>query len=277
MEDVQMENKDTRKDIELELSLKPDKEELMLKFEKDLMLEDLTNFPTIKEGDVSFKSAYIFDNGVNIEVAVYILNGLPIQTNFEEIPFLLVDSEGKIIVQQIFDMSDVGIIPPNSARPCKIYFDKSNLLVDKFPAEGCKLIVDKNIKALNTVQVHLENMTEDISQVQVKKYESYLENLPLLRKGEVNISTYDINVLKDGSVCITLFIRNATLEKIKVEELPITIFDGEGNKIASEIFKIENIEVNPSKARLYNFMLSKQELLMDEFNHENLTVHFKKL
>lgn len=271
-----MENKDTRNNIELKLSIKPEKQELMLKFEEDLMMEDLSNFPTIKEGDVSFKSAYIFDNGKSVEVALYILNGLSTQINFEEVSFLLVNLEGGLIAQQVFDMSGVGIVPPNCARPCKIHFDKANLLVEELPIDGCKLIINKNIKALKSVQVELENMPDTISETQLKKYKSFIDNLPLLRKDEVKISTYDINVIEDGSVCITLFIRNATPKKIKVEALPITIYDGDGNKVANEVFNIDNIEVNPSKARLYNFMLAKEELLMEEFNHDNLKVHFVK-
>ena len=271
-----MDNKDTRNNIELKLSIKPEKQKLMLKFEEDLMLQDLSNFPTIKEGDVSFKSAYIFDNGESVEVALYILNGLSTQINFEEVSFLLVSLEGELIAQQVFDLSSVGIVPSNCARPCKINFDKESLLVKELPGDGCKLIIDKDIKALNSVQVELENLPDTVTDNQLKQYKSFLENLPLLRKDEVKISTYDINVVENGSICITLFIRNATPIKIKVESLPITILDGDGNKIASELYNIDNIEVNPSKARLYNFMLSKEELLMDEFNHDNLKVHFKK-
>ena len=263
-----MEYKDTRKDIELELSIKPDKQELMLKFEKDLMLEDLSSFPTIKEGDVSFKSAYIYHNGEGVEVAVYILNGLSTPVNIEEVPFSLIDTKGEIIAQQVFDMSGVGIVPQNCARPCKIHFNKENLLVEKFPADGCKLIIDKSLKALSSVHVELENLPDSISETQINQYKSFIEKLPLLRKDEIKISTYDINVLKGESVCITLLIRNATL--------PITIFDGDGIIIASEVFNVENIEVNSLKVRLYNFMLTKDELLVDEFNHANLKVHFTK-
>lgn len=269
-----MSEKDNRKNIELELSLSPDSEAAMLPFEKDMIKDDISKFPTIKEGQMSIQNVYVFNNGETIEASLYILNGLEYPINFARVPFIIIDKNGEKVACQSFDLKEVGIIHPNSVIPLKIYFDKKSLLVDTFPVDGCKVYMDTKVIGNKTVKVDFENIPNNTSDGERNKYVAFLEKLPLIKEGTLDIYTYDVNYI-NNNLYITFVIRNGSTKLAKLHTLPISVLDANESKIVQGIYDVENIEVNPYKANIYNFVFTSEEFSPEGFNMGKFTVLYK--
>lgn len=269
-----MDKNNSNKDVVVKLSIKPEIEKLMLGMEKNLIEEDLENIPPIKEDEVYFHSLYMFDNGEEIEVSLYILNGLSNSINFERLHASIVDEENETVITQIINFKDVGIIPAQSVRPHKIYFDKSNMSEGKKISNNCKIVIGDSVKAISNVQIDMENVPTTFNATELKELHQLLEKLPLVKPEEVSITAYNAK-LYDGNIYITLLIRNGKSTKYKLDTIPISVYDSNKNKVVGNVFRVDNIELNPYKARLYNFIFTKEEFQSDNFDFKNITVDFK--
>lgn len=265
-----------KKELKLELSLKEEMEERISDLQKEYILDDLKDLPPVKENDINISTTYIFDNGDGYEASIFVRNGLKSKINFDKLPLLIVDQNNNVLASKIFDMKDLGDIPPCSVRPCKVLFDKNCLLVDKIPKSKCKVVFSTNIKAINSVKVEYENLPENISPSYKKILENYLENLPIVEKGQVSMSVYSVKYNEeDKKIYVTIVIRNGTEKKIRIEKIPMTLFDDKNKKVTSTVFDTKGLEISESKASIYNFVfLSDNIYNIEEYNLQKLYVKF---
>ena len=119
---------------DIELHLNEYDTGVMSDFQKDFLREELAELPNLEDGQVSITGIYTFGMGEKLEVSVYLRNGLSKQINFDKVPLVIINNNGDVLAKQVIDMGDFGILPPFSARPYKVYFDKANLLVDTISA-----------------------------------------------------------------------------------------------------------------------------------------------
>ena len=173
-------------------------------------------------------------------------------------------------------MKDLGIIPPMGGRPYKVYFNKKNVFVEKIPEDDWSIKFEKRIKALKTVNVELEGLPQNLSYEMREEIMNYFNKLPLVKKGDVSLSTVKLSRNNDDSISIVLMIRNGTDKQIKIEKLPISIKDEEQNFIGGGLFEIDNIEVNPNKARVYNFVLKPEKIVNKEADLSKCKVYFSR-
>ncbi len=152
----------------------------------------------------------------------------------------------------------MGNIPSYCARPWTLYFDKENVFVNKIPVNDWKLVFDNSLKALRNLTVDIENLPEGIDAESKKVYTDFLEGLPALKEGEVSFSKFSIGINEHGYLLVTIVIRNGCNKGINIEKLPMTIKDQEGNFVASEVFKLEDLKVSPMKAKVCNFAFPLQ-------------------
>ena len=155
------------------------------------------------------------------------------------------------------DMSDFGILPPFSARPYKVYFDKTNLLVDTISKDDWKIQFEKTVSTVNTVKVEFEGFPGDVHHELEGTFTKFLDNLPLIKAGDVNLEVFKTLKCFDDSISIVFLIRNGCDTIIKLETLPIVIKDEDGEIVASGVFDIENVNVNPHKAKIYDFTITE--------------------
>ena len=259
----------------IELHLNEYDSAVMSDFQKEFLKEEIAQLPKLEDGQVSINGIYTFDMGDKIEVSVYLRNGLSNQINFDKVPLVIVNNNGDMLAKQIMDMKDFGILPPFSARPYKVYFDKENVLVDTISNDDFKIEFEKSITALNTVEVELENIPDNMEYELKNSFIKFLGNLPLIKAGEVNIEVFKILRGMDNSISIVFMIRNGYEKTIKLEKLPIIIKDEQGKIIAKGIFDIENVSVNSHKARIYDFTITKEYILNKDFDISSCKVYFK--
>ena len=111
------------------LSLLDEEENVVSDVQKEIYMDEIRDLPPIKKGELNVSGVYAYDLGDKVEVKVYIRNGLSTNLNLQKIPFLIVNSKGETLASQTFNLASLGKLPPRSARPVKLYFEKKNLKV----------------------------------------------------------------------------------------------------------------------------------------------------
>lgn len=242
------------KNIDVKLSLLEKDNVVMSNVQKEILEEELDELVPIKEGQINVAGIYVFDMGEEYEVKLYLRNGLAKEVNFEDVPFRIINSKGETLAYKIFDLRKLGNIPSYAARPWKLYFDKEDdLKVDKIDSDDWKIVFDSNIKALRNIEVEYENLPEGIDESSKKVYDEFLKELPDIKEGEVSFSTFSIGVSKEGTLLVTIVIRNASKKAVNIEKLPMSVKDEKDRLVVSEVFEIDDLKVMPLKAKVCNF------------------------
>jgi len=248
---------------------------VMSDFQKEFLKEELDEMPPLEDGQVAINGVYTFDMGDKIEVSVYLRNGSSKQINFNKVPLLIVNENGGVLAKQIMDMTDLGILPPFSASPYKIYFDKTNVFVDTISKDDWKIQFEQSISTVNTIKVEFEGFPGEVHHELEGAFTKFLNKLPLIKAGDVNIEVFKTLKCMDNSISIVFIIRNGCDTIVKLERLPIVVRDEQGEVVARGIFDVENVNVNPHKAKVYDFTITEDYIVNKNYDINNCSVSFR--
>ncbi|MGV8982947.1 SLAP domain-containing protein [Clostridium sp.] len=261
--------------VNIELHLNEYDKGVMSDFQKEFLNEELAQLPPLEEGQVSINGIYTFDMGDKIEVSVYLRNGLTNQINFDKVPLLIVNKNGDILAKQIMYMQEFGMLPPLTARPYKVYFDKANVFVDTIPMDDWKIQFENSVSAISTVKIEFEDMPENMDHDLKNSFIKFLNKLPLIKAGDVNVEVFKTEKRMDNSISIVVLIRNGCDKVINLEKLPILVEDLQGEVVAKGIFETQNVNVNPHKAKIYELVITEESIVNKDYDINNCKVHFK--
>ncbi|KEH98705.1 SLAP domain-containing protein [Clostridium massiliodielmoense] len=262
------------KAVNTEISIHPDMEGSISKFQRECLEEELESLPVIKEGEVDVNTDFFFDLGDRYEASIFIRNGLSRAVNLEKIPFIVLGKNNEELGRKIFNLREVGEIPARSVRPWKIYFQKDELNIEENDLKDLKIVFDSRLKAAGVVNVKYENLPGGISTQKRENYQKFLENLPLLREGQVTMTAYDVYTTDDDAIAVELVVRNGRHNGVDIKRVPLSIYDKDNKLVASGTFYLEDVSINPISAKIYLFTFSKDELLREDFDLKNWTVQF---
>lgn len=263
--------------VNIELSLNENVSDRISDMQKSYLEEEMNEIiPEIQDGEVNVSGAYVFDEGDKLEVKIYIVNGLSKPINFDKVPFYIVNSKGEKLAYQVFDLNEMGDVPPYSARPWKIYFDKSNVSVEEIPQDDWQIAFDNNIQAVEYVNLELEQIPDEMEKSEINTFNEFMNSLPKLEEGQVSISVFTITQYKNNNLLMTLLVRNAINGSIKLEKLPITIKTSDGKIVLSGTFDLDDFEVNGHKARILSLVFQKELMLEEEIDLSTCTVSFNR-
>lgn len=235
------------------LSLLDEEENVVSDVQKEIFIDEIRELPPIKEGELNVSGVYAYDLGDKVEVKVYVRNGLSTNLNLQKIPFLIVNSKGETLASQTFNLSSLGKLPPHSARPVKLYFEKKNLKVDKIPADDWKIVLNGEFNITSKVRPRYEGLPEGISVEDKLVFDKFLDELPEMEEGEFSISTFSIGLQTNGNILITTVMRNATNKPITINKMPMTVLDKNKRAVKSQDFNLKDFTVSPYRAKLCNF------------------------
>lgn len=264
-----------RQAVNTKISFHPEMEGIVSDFQRDCIEEEINSLPPIKDKEVEVDTDFIFDLGDKYEASIFIRNGLIKPLNLENIPLIVVNQNQEILGTKMFNLREMGEIPARSVRPWKIYFQKEELNVGENDITDLKIIFDPRLKAEKTLKVEFENLPKGIQGEHKRKYDKILEELPLLRHGQVSMSAYDVYKTEDGKVSAEVVIRNARNRGVKVQKVPMSIFDAKNNLVASGIFYLKDVSISPYRAKVYSFSFSQEELLRKKIDLSSWNVDFK--
>ncbi|AEB75412.1 hypothetical protein ADU80_05980 [Clostridium botulinum] len=260
--------------IKTEISVHPGMEGSISKFQMECLEDEIKILPDIKDGEVDVNTDFFFDLGDKYEASVFIRNGLATGINLEKIPFIVLGKNDEELGRKVFNLREVGEIPARSVRPWKIYFEKDELEVGENNLKDLKIIFDSRLKAAGVVKVRYENLPGGIQGQERKKYEDFLENLPLLREGQVTMTAYDVHITEEGKIAVELVIRNGRHNGVDVERVPLSVYDANHKLVVSGVFYLEDVSISPISAKVYSFSFSKEEILREDFDLKKWTVEF---
>lgn len=171
-----------------------------------------------------------------------------------EIELLLLDKEGKRIGAKTFNFKDLGVIPPNSARPWVFEFDKTSVEAEEIPEDGWTIAF--NLISLRGHQLDLdETWKKQLPKEQQEKLAEIIKELPKLGKTEVNFTGLQVRLNEDKSLHASIFIRNGNDKSINLEQLPLEIIDANGKRVAKGSFKMDPVlTVQPNSTKPWTFI-----------------------
>ena len=160
----------------------------------------------------------------------------------KDIDLFVTAEDGTVLAKQSFDFTQLGTIPAESARPWVFTFHKDSLLTDEIPGEGWKIAF--NLVSLRGHQLDLDTQWEkQLSNDQKEELRKIVKELPKLRDKEVNFTGIQHVKMDNGSLAITLLIRNGNDRDINLEQLPLEVVDANDTVVATGTFKLDPVIV----------------------------------
>ncbi|AZV55511.1 SLAP domain-containing protein [Clostridium sp. AWRP] len=244
---------DSEEYVSTVLSLLDEEENVVSDVQKEIFEDEIKELPPIKEGQLNVSGVYAYDLGDKLEVKIYVRNGLSDKLNLRMIPFVIKNSKGDILAAQQFNLACLGELPPHSARPIKLYFDKKNVKVDKIPQDDWQVALNGEFNVTSTVRPIYEGLPVGMKDEDKLVFNKFLAELPEMEEGEFSISTFSIGIQTNGNILVTAVMRNAANQPITISKIPMTVLDAKKRAVKSESFELKDFTVSPCRAKICNF------------------------
>lgn len=171
-----------------------------------------------------------------------------------EIELFILDKEDNRVASQTFNFKELGVIPPESARPWVFNFNPTSIEAEEAPADGWKIAF--NLISLRGHQLDLDDTWKtQLPKEQQESLANIVKDLPKLGKTEVNFTGLQAKLQEDNSLHTSIFIRNGNDKAINLEQLPLEIVDARGELVAKGSFKLDPIlSVQPNSTKPWTFI-----------------------
>ncbi|QDQ01349.1 accessory Sec system S-layer assembly protein [Lysinibacillus fusiformis] len=191
-------------------------------------------------------------------VRAFFRSSLPETIELGEIELFIMDKDDELIASKKFDFKALGTIPAESARPWVFEFEKSTIKVNEVPEDGWKIAF--NLVSLRDHQLELDpTWEEQLPAEQKEELAKIVKTLPKLGETEVNFTGLQAKFANNGSLNVSIFIRNGHSKAINLELLPIEIIDARGIQIAKGSFNMDPIlTVQPNSTKPWTFIFPSQ-------------------
>lgn len=190
-------------------------------------------------------------------VKAFFRSSLSRPVTMDNAELMILDSNNQVLASKEFDLSELGELPPTSARPWVFTFDKNSIKVPEPPAEGWQIAF--NVQSLVPHQIDLhETWEEALSAEQKGALQNIVDNLPKLNAHEVNFTGFQVKPQPEGNLAVSLFIRNGNKQHINLEQLPLELLDATDEVVARGSFKLDNLEVKANTSKPWTFIFPSQ-------------------
>jgi len=188
-----------------------------------------------------------------------------------KVELLLMSQNDHITASKQFNLEELGELPARSDRPWVFVFDKQSQKVTDVPGEGWKLAF--NVQSLVPHQLDLAKAWEEaLSGDQKEALKSIVASLPKLNDREVNFSGFQAKPQENGSLAISLFIRNGHSQHITLEQLPLEVTDATGDLVARGSFTLESLEVKANTTKPWTFIFPAEMIQKQQADFSRWTV-----
>lgn len=251
-----VDKKKSTEDIDTPLSLAEDWE---ISQEQLYVFQFLSNdLEPLKHNQLSISGIDLeHDLKGNTVVKAFVRQTLDEAIELGEVELLLLDEKGELIASQRFDLSELGTLPPRTARPWVFVFDQENVEVDEVPEENWTIAF--NVESMMPHRLDLDEAWEKaLSQEQKDSLAKVIEGLPKLQPKEVNIIGFQITEQEDQSLAVSLFVRNGHTKRINIEQMPLEILDANQKVVAKGSFDLAPLSVKANTSKPWTFIFPKE-------------------
>lgn len=257
--------------IEFKLSYIEKEKDNISKLMEDIYYEELSTLEPINENDVNISSLYIYDLGDKLEAKVIIRNGMSKNLSLDKAPLIIKDNEGTIILEEIVELNDLGIIPPYHARPYSILFNKRNLKKEVNNFENCKAIFNNNVTAINTKKIESLVIDESIPMINSHQIKEYVHKLPPIKVGDVKITGHKLFLDDNGKKNFIVIIINSNDSTVNIQNFRVGFKNSLGAIIAIEPVR-EVFQVPAFTARAVKIPLNEENIISQDYNINDVEV-----
>lgn len=197
-------------------------------------------------------------------VRAFFRSSLPEAIELGEIELFIMDKNDELVASKKFDFKALGTIPAESARPWVFEFEKSTLKVAEVPEDGWKIAF--NLVSLRGHQLELdESWEKQLPAAQKEELAKIVKTLPTLGETEVNFTGLQAKLAENGSLNVSIFIRNGHNKAINLEQLPLEIIDATGKQVAKGSFNMDPIlTVQPNSTKPWTFIFPAELVEADD-------------
>ena len=274
-EDLKMEGKESvfeSEEIIQESTVDPEQQEIHTEISFapswNLAKEDVYAFqylniecPPLKPNQLSLYGISVVKQEDNFAFTAFIRHSLSKIVKLGETTIVLLGENDQILGRKVFDLSEVGELPPTSSRPWTFVYTPKDILVKEIPQEGWRLafqITPKSQKHLLDLE---DSWEKSLSSKDKTKLEDMVNHLDAPKPGEVNFIGIQAKFIDDGSFHVTLLIRNGSEETISLEQIPLIVEDATGDVVAKSGFKLDHLQVKGNTSKPWTFVFPKSMIL----------------
>jgi len=239
-------------------------------------LYNINEIEPLKENQVNLATTYFSNKGNELEVGFFIRNTLKNEISLEEVVLAIQSSKGDIISNLTCNLKELGSMPSYTGTPCSLKFIiNEGSIYD--PNEEYRVIFNKNINCFQSVKADIENISIDMSFDEEEEIRKFEKGLDTLRKDEINIAIFKLVKDDNGSINITLLVRNGYNKEIKLERLPITIMNYNNYPICKHVFYDSNglVNIGARRAKLLKLSIDKSKIYNTVFDLNKCKILFQ--
>ncbi|MGG1664361.1 accessory Sec system S-layer assembly protein [Brevibacillus sp. NRS-1366] len=220
----------------------------------------------LDKGNISLAGTALVPHDAGVEVTAFVRNSSDRPVRLGEMTLVVLFGDQQLFTRQSFDLSEIGEIPPRSARPWSFVFTREHFLqVDVLLANWKIAFEMAQKKMVLPQQLELEeSWIKALSDEQKHSLIELAKNLPALKEGEVNIQSVQIRRTDEGALHVMLLIRNGSTQSLSFEKLPLVLFDATGEKVAEGLFELGSLTVNAGTSKPWMFIYPPEMLQKEE-------------
>ncbi|HWO77786.1 MAG TPA: accessory Sec system S-layer assembly protein [Bacillus sp. (in: firmicutes)] len=222
--------------------------------------------PPLKANQISIAGVELKQEGSEWQVAAFVRNSLNKPIRFEKTPLLLIGPDGKVLARKEYPMNQLGEIPARSSRPWVFIFSGNDLYADDVPSEGWKLAFELK-KKNQPHELDLDPSWEkSLPEAEKAKLAEFVKQTPPPNPGEINFMGLFAKTASEGSLQITMLIRNGSDKNIQLEKLPLIVEDAAGDIVAKGGFTLNNLEVKANTSKPWTFIFPPSLIFKDNYD-----------
>lgn len=233
------------------------------KYALSFMAQEL---PPMEPGNLSLVGLSLLPHEHGIEVTAFLRNGTDRPISLQEMTLVILLGEEKLFTRQTFDLTEVGVIPPHSARPWSFVFLSEHFLQVDILLQNWKIAFELAQKKIVLPQ-QLELEESWIRSLTDEQKESLIElakRLPPIKAGEVNVQSVQLRRSEEGSFHAMLLFRNGSTQSLSLKSLPLALYDARGQKVAVGQFELGGLTVRSNTSKPWMFIFPKESILIED-------------
>ncbi|NRS49419.1 accessory Sec system S-layer assembly protein [Brevibacillus sp. HB2.2] len=222
----------------------------------------------LQPGNISLAGTSLVPHDDGIEVVAFVRNSTDRPISLNEMTLVVLFGDQELFTRQAFDLSELGEIPPRSARPWSFVFAREHFLQVEVLLVNWKIAFEMaQKKMVLPQQLELEeSWIKALTDEQKTSLIELAKNLPALKEGEVNIQSVQIRRTESGALNVMLLIRNGSTQSLSFETLPLALYDAIGDKVAEGLFELGSLTVNANTSKPWLFIFPPESIQKEELD-----------
>ncbi|RYG71232.1 accessory Sec system S-layer assembly protein [Lentibacillus lipolyticus] len=220
--------------------------------------------PKLKQNQISIYGMELSKQKNNSFVATGLVrNTVQKSIKFGPTTILLLGPDKTVIAKKEFDLSRLGDIPPNAARPWKFIFPTQDIVQDMEPPREWSLAFELKKKHQLDLEESWEKSIADETKANLEKI---VQNAQPLKPGEMNFMGLSAKRTDDGGLAVTILIRNGSDKNVSLEQVPLGFKDASDEEIARGSFKLEDFTIKTNTSKPWTFIFPASMIKQEEID-----------